>query len=80
MAAIIGGIVVFFYNRKDLECIGVLFFKICSRFFRLFHVNEKSNYSGDFSYAEVLKGAKFRVGLRRDFFQTIPKVEFFHVR
>ena len=37
IAAIIGDIGVF-YNSKNLNCIGAL-----SRFFRLFHVGEKSN-------------------------------------
>ena len=47
-----------------MNFIGVLsLFKICSRIFRLFHL------SGDFSHAEVLKGVKIRVGLRRDFFK-----------
>ena len=35
IAAFIGDIVVFFYNPKHLDSIGVLsFLKICSRFFR----------------------------------------------
>ena len=48
-----------------------LFFKDLFTLFLLFRVNGKSNYNGDFSHAEVVKGAKNRAGLRRDF----PKLE-----
>ena len=65
-----------FYNSKNLNCIGALsFFQIFLRFFRLFHASEKSNYSGDFGHTEIVKEAKNRVGLRRDFFQNTFKVE-----
>ena len=65
----------YFYNSKNLNCIGALSFKICSGFFRLFHASEKSNCSGGFYHTEIGKGAKNRVDLERDFFQNTLKVE-----
>ena len=43
-------------------------------FYRLFHVSGKSNWSGDFSHAEIVKVTKNWVNLRRDF-QITLKVE-----
>ena len=44
-----------------LDCIGVLFLR-SAQFFRLFHVNQKSNWSGNFSHDGEEKGAREQVG------------------
>ena len=55
----------FFYNLKNLICIGVLsFFKICSHIFMIF----KSNWSSDFGHTETGSGRKKRVVLQLEFF------------
>ena len=45
-----------------------VFFQRSVYFFLLFQVSEKSNCSGDFSLAEVVKGAKNRASLRCEIF------------
>ena len=54
---------IFFYNSKNLNCIGALsVLKICSHIFMFL----KSNWSRDFGHAETGSGAKKRVVFWRD--------------
>ena len=72
IAGAIIGLLLVFYNSKNLNCIGALsFFKICSHVFMIL----KSNWSSDFGHAETANGAKNRVLLRHEFFCSSFKVE-----
>ena len=50
------------------------FFEICAHFRFFFHLNDKSNWSVDFSHAGV-NGAKKRISSKW-FFQTASRLEF----
>ena len=65
IAQAIIGLLLVFYNSKNLNCIGALsFFKICSHIFLIF----ESNWSSDFGQAETGCGVKKRVVLWREIF------------
>ena len=66
IAGAIIGLLLVFYNSKNLNCIGALSF-----FLRSVHTFSwflKSNWSSDFGHAETGNGAKMWVVLRREIF------------
>ena len=73
IAGSIIGLLLVFYNSKNLNCIGALSF-----FLRSVHIFSwflKSNWSSDFGHAETGNWAKKRVVLRREIFRSNFKVE-----
>ena len=66
IAGAIIGLLLVFYNSKNLNCIGALSFFLSS--VHTFSGFLKSNWSSDFGHAETGSGAKKQVVLRREIF------------